>query len=336
MKTASSFKLSALALSLASWSAIAADLPNTKGPPPALASAPLWSGVYTGLNIGGGWSTTGNFGNNFNENGFNAGVSNRLPSGAIGGGQVGYNYHISPLLVTGIEADFQGTTMGSGSSVNNLAFYSNRWGYSMGTAMNWYGTVRGRAGVAILPALLVYGTGGFVYGYVSRNGIVPNGSTQTGWTAGGGVEWMFLQNWSAKAEYLYSSMTGGPTSLWGFYPSLPNPLQISVNNQSGWNTIRAGVNYHFALGATTSITGAPIATPNYDAASLALPSLKLNTSQDTAQQSSQAAPKASYTPPSNAVIGLNQAVTPVVQTTTNLTPATGTLPEISFSDIIHP
>jgi len=28
-------------------------------------------------------------------------------------------------------------------------------------------------------------------------------NTQVGWTAGGGVEWMFMPNWSAKAEYLY-------------------------------------------------------------------------------------------------------------------------------------
>jgi outer membrane immunogenic protein len=25
----------------------------------------------------------------------------------------------------------------------------------------------------------------------------------SGWTAGGGLEWMFMQNWSLKAEALY-------------------------------------------------------------------------------------------------------------------------------------
>jgi len=28
-------------------------------------------------------------------------------------------------------------------------------------------------------------------------------NTRTGWTAGGGVEWLFAPHWSAKAEYLY-------------------------------------------------------------------------------------------------------------------------------------
>jgi len=28
-------------------------------------------------------------------------------------------------------------------------------------------------------------------------------NTQVGWTAGGGVEWMFMPNWSFKAEALY-------------------------------------------------------------------------------------------------------------------------------------
>jgi hypothetical protein len=42
-------------------------------------------------------------------------------------------------------------------------------------------------------------TNGFIGAGVSNS--VSN--TKVGWTAGGGVEWMFLPNWSAKVEYLY-------------------------------------------------------------------------------------------------------------------------------------
>ena len=334
MKPTASISAKVFALSILAGSASAADLATTKGPPPAPSIGPLWSGVYTGVNIGGGWNnSTGNFGNYFSADGYNAGVSNRLPSGGIGGGQIGYNYQLSRLLVTGVEADFQGTTMGSGSSISNEAFYTNRWDYSLGTSLNWYGTIRGRAGIAVIPSVLLYGTGGFAYGYVSRNGIVPNGSVQTGWTAGGGIEWMFLQNWSAKAEYLYTNMSGGPTTLWGFYPSLRNALPISVNNQTGWNTVRAGVNYHFALGATTSITGAPIQAPKYDAASFSLPSFKTPDLQTPAVQSAQVETKTTQVTKS-ASAALQQPS--VSQASSNvLTPATGTLPDISFSDIIH-
>ena len=78
----------------------------------------------------------------------------------------------------------------------------------MGSAnanLSWFGTVRGRVGYLITPTLLIYGTGGFAYGQVDAWGLA---STNTGWTAGGGVEWMFAPHWSAKVEYLYVDLSG--------------------------------------------------------------------------------------------------------------------------------
>ena len=335
MNTNSSMSLKVLALSLAASSASAADLATIKGPPPTLAYAPLWTGVYAGLNLGGGWNASGGNGNYCNGSGFNNGVSNRLPSGAIGGGQIGYNYQISPRFVVGLETDFQGTTMGSGSSINSSFYPVNRWDYSMGTSLNWYGTVRGRAAVAIIPEVLLYGTAGFAYGNVSRNGLVLTGSTQTGWTAGGGLEWMFLPNWSAKAEYLYTNMTGGPGTVYNFYPSYKPLLPLSVNNQTAWNTIRAGVNYHFNWGATTSLTGASLSTtPALNTASLSLPSAKAYSGQDLAPRASSGAPSKSSG--SNSSTAAQQDVSAPVSPIAGLTPATGTLPSISISYIIHP
>jgi outer membrane immunogenic protein len=324
-----------LSLTLTVSAASAADLATIKGPPPTLAYAPLWTGVYAGLNLGGGWNASGGNGNYWNGSGFNNGVSNRLPSGAIGGGQIGYNYQISPRIVVGLETDFQGTTMGSGSSINSKFYPINNWNYSMGTSLNWYGTVRGRAAVAIIPELLLYGTAGLAYGNVSRNGLVLNGSTQTGWTAGGGVEWMFLPNWSAKAEYLYANMSGGAGTVYALYPPLQRPLPLSVNTQTAWNTIHLGVNYHFNWGATTSFTGAALSsTPTLNTASLALPSTKAYAGQDLAVHSSAPGPSktaSSYTP-----APLAQASSAVASPIAGLTPATGTLPDISLSDLIHP
>jgi hypothetical protein len=99
---------------------------------------------------------------------------------------------------------------------------------------DWYGTVRGRAGWLATPNLLLFGTGGFAYGrvagsanyvlnsttFVGSFGIVnaPFGATctvnltcfagsssviRTGWTAGGGLEWLLDQHWSAKVEYQF-------------------------------------------------------------------------------------------------------------------------------------
>ena len=66
--------------------------------------------------------------------------------------------------------------------------------------------------------------------------------TRTGWTAGGGVEWMFAPKWSLKVE--------------GLYVDLGNVNFISSNSLAPAATIahhhtltetiaRAGINWHF-------------------------------------------------------------------------------------------
>jgi outer membrane immunogenic protein len=235
--------------------ASAADLPSRKAapayvPPPP---PPMWTGFYAGLNLGGGWGAGGGNSNVWNLNGWNGGVSNNLSGGVLGGAQVGYNYQFGQSFVLGAEADFQGTSMGSGGTNNNNWFLGNGWGVNQRTSLPWFGTVRGRVGLTIMPTLLLYGTGGFAYGEVQRNGGVwgwnNNTATQTGWTAGGGAEWMFLPNWSAKAEYLYSDISGGNQNTWFNLGSGLN----NVNNHTRWNTIRAGVNYHFNWGANPGV-----------------------------------------------------------------------------------
>jgi outer membrane immunogenic protein len=96
--------------------ASAADLP-VKAPPPVVA-APGWTGFYLGLNAGGSiglnsttqaatyTSATPAIGTNGLLN-----SSNRLaPTGWLAGGQIGYNWQVSPLWVLGLEADWQWTS----------------------------------------------------------------------------------------------------------------------------------------------------------------------------------------------------------------------------------
>lgn len=269
MKTA----ISALALAavLATGAAEAADLPSRGAPPPAYLPPPpvlTWNGLYAGINLGGGWqdATSSNvwnpawawggpgfgpnwgWGGGWNGNGGGSG-------GVVGGGQIGYNFQFSPWLVAGVETDFQGTTIGSGGGNNGW----NGWGGGVDTArLNWFGTVRGRLGVTFpsMSSLMIYGTGGFAYGDVQRNFTWSNYSVvQTGWTAGAGVEWLFLPNWSAKAEYLYTEISGSQQNFWwnpGF--SLNN-----VNNRTRFHTVRAGLNYHFNLFNGPAPIAAPVA-----------------------------------------------------------------------------
>ncbi len=249
-------------------SALAADLPSRKEPAPYLPPPPpppMWTGFYAGLNIGGGWSS-----NSVNPNstalyvspvtgnlyalpGNNSGGSNA--GGVVGGGQIGYNYQFGSSFLAGVETDIQGTSMRSGGN-NNYALYPDPLvvgGFlnplspsgNPGVALNWFGTVRGRLGWLLTPTLLVYGTGGFAYGGI-QGGYAGYSNTRTGWTAGGGVEWMFMPNWSAKAEYLYTDLSSnGTQGAWGW--------NYGYNRHPQFNIVRAGVNYHFNFGGSAPV-----------------------------------------------------------------------------------
>src|SRR5437016_1237988 len=82
--------------------------------------------------------------------------------------------------------------------------------------VDWLGTDRARIGFLIWPTFLAYGTGGLAYGQtrasvaIAQTVVFPGffqlpsfgtfNHTLAGWTAGGGVEWLFSPNWSLKVE----------------------------------------------------------------------------------------------------------------------------------------
>src|SRR5215472_12489945 len=101
---------------------------------PALAAEPVynWTGWYAGVNAG---ASFGNVKTDFNNpifftqlrptdqiSGFGFSDTN-YPNGFIGGGQIGYNWQYSSLIVVGLEADFQGALEreSSGTFTNNFS-----------------------------------------------------------------------------------------------------------------------------------------------------------------------------------------------------------------------
>ena len=258
----------ALAASFAG-SALAADLPSKKAPvaaPPVMS----WTGFYVGANAGGAWS--GNNSGNLQVYGGTPALSvipvgrqvSNSYGGFLGGGQVGYNYQLMQSFVIGAEADIQGMAGSAGTANFTGASSANGVTYTTigktSSNLQYIGTVRGRVGYLVMPTLLAYGTAGFAYGGVSSNvwlatggtdssgggGSLSYSNTQAGWTAGGGLEWMFLPNWSAKAEYLYYSLSNGyastgvtdtNTAAWGY--------GVGASRSYNGNIVRAGVNYHF-------------------------------------------------------------------------------------------
>lgn len=218
----------AIVAALATGSAFAADLPSRKGPPlPPLPPAFSWTGYYLGVNVGGGWRDHSS-NNEFTLFPFFLPTGNGSNSGGVlGGVQSGFNYQLTPMFVVGLENDFQGTSIGSGGG----------GGFGGDDRITYFGTVRGRIGFTPFnPRFLVYGTGGFAYGDVRQDGLFQQSETKTGWTAGGGVEYAFLPNWSAKVEYLYTDLNSDGGNGFDLFSS---------HGRTKFHTVRAGVNYHF-------------------------------------------------------------------------------------------
>ncbi len=216
MKTLALRLLAATAIATAAASAAsAADLPMRATPPPVpyIAAAPLftWTGFYVGVNAGYGWSDDDfdavDFADDDNDGGF------------IGGAQIGYNYQIGSFVV-GLEGDIQYADFGRDGVFN---FTDEDGDILQGEleSSDWFGTVRARAGVAFDRAL-IYATGGFAFA-----------DDATGWTAGGGVEYAFTNNLSAKIEALYVSLDAD------------NNNDFDFDNDVDFGVVRAGLNFRF-------------------------------------------------------------------------------------------
>jgi outer membrane immunogenic protein len=201
-------RFAAAALALIAAPAGAADIPRQSrvayaAPPPAVTFS--WTGPYLGVNLGQQWSSLSPL------------VGE--PSGIAGGVQAGYNWQFGQMVVGG-EADIQAS-----AADDTFAAYK--------FSNPWFGTVRGRFGYA-LSNVLLYATAGLGYG---RGRLVIAGlsddQTHFGWTGGGGIEVGFTPNWSARAEYLFISLSDKTYVLSGATTGIDSHL------------VRFGVNYRF-------------------------------------------------------------------------------------------
>jgi outer membrane immunogenic protein len=240
-----------------------------------------WSSDSAGDSINGpvgtGWSAV------------NGALSGPLPSvdsnGFVGGAQLGYNWAFGRYLA-GLEADIQGVSASGGerSASNVVNTFSGSTTPFVGgvtilfpinvlstvtvrQSLDYLGTIRGRLGWLYTPTLLLYGTGGLAYGGAQSTvgnaqiydggavtGVFNSGSgtlsdTRVGWTGGGGVEWMFWPNWSAKAEYLYYDLENARTRFFNYNSASGLPVSVSeVSTRSSGHVLRGGLNYHFDWG----------------------------------------------------------------------------------------
>lgn len=239
-------RLAAAALVLSGSTALAADL--TYEPAPVVAAPEVfnWTGFYVGVHGGYGWGHT--------QDVHNPNASGQTLTGGFGGAQIGYNWQLQNNVVLGLEADVAAGNIG------------NDWGgahaldpYYGEDKIDWFGTVRARAGYSV-DRFLPYLTGGLAWANVDHKlgcdaarapGTLGCGTafetsksdTVWGWTVGAGVEYAITNNVTVKAEYLYTDLGKNDVTLVD-----ANYIGNSVNNRefdTSFNSVKLGLNYKF-------------------------------------------------------------------------------------------
>lgn len=223
--------------------------------PPSVTPVNSWTGFYAGLNVGGIWGSSGSLLITPNDpttaaeypcfTPGNPGGVCPPPSGEIkqtglmGGGQIGYNWQFSNV-VTGIETDIQDDAGRRSSLVTQSLPISNVITQTYNQRLDWFGTVRGRLGVLVMPNILAYATAGYAYGNInSQYSLVSSGTfvfastasantLSSGGTVGAGLEFAVAQQVTLGVEYLYIDLAG-PSGMVAHTSGAASPACTTAN-----------------------------------------------------------------------------------------------------------
>ncbi|ESR26202.1 outer membrane protein [Lutibaculum baratangense] len=222
---------------------------------PAPVSVTDWTGMYVGV--------FGGYGGGDFEYPFSVGSPALLSGqvdmsagGFVGGAQIGFDWQASDAFVVGVVADIAWSDISDEVSVSLAAATDpiTRVNGSLGTDLNYFGTIRARAGWLVTPDALLYVTGGAAYGEtesalsLSASGAVDGSfgastsDTDWGWTVGAGMEYRITENVSFETEYLYVDL-GSKTLYSGDVFDLPARLDLDTS----FHVVRAGVNFKFNM-----------------------------------------------------------------------------------------
>jgi outer membrane immunogenic protein len=266
-------------------SGYAADLsaPVLKAPPPA----PVWSwtGCFIGGQVGWGWQRNKVNQTQFNtfttggtlvrlSSASNGGINS---SGGVFGGQVGCDYQFAGGFVVGVQGTFLGTDINglSQDPHNGVTqtftppgtpgvFPTTFGGGSIGVRTRNLEAVTARLGwTGWSPQTLLYVRGGGAWvdtqldmrasavGFPAA-GTFPAArifdTKYSGWTIGGGFEWMIFNNWSAFVEYNFYDFKSKNLVSVGGTPRVGPGVNVSgrtLDSDVTISTVTIGVNYRF-------------------------------------------------------------------------------------------
>lgn len=216
-----------------------------------------WTGVYIGLNAGGGWATSHWVST---PDGFNGNY--RLAGGLVGG-TFGYNLQAgNSSFVVGAEADLAWSGI-KGTLPPNIV---QEPGFNPVTGAPiltptpiacvpnceitnpWFATARLRLGYSF-DWIMPYVTAGVAIGRLEAAiAGIPMGrqsSNNLGWIVGAGAEMVISGPWTAKLEFLHADLNGFTCDM-ACPIAIPATLPIfssGVSINAAENIIRVGLNY---------------------------------------------------------------------------------------------
>ena len=244
----------ALLALVAAGPAVAADMrakPVYKAPPTAVASVYNWTGFYIGGHVGYGW---GDKDWSFLDLTADPARVNFDVDGFLGGGQIGFNWQAGSW-VFGLEGEFGWSGIDGATTLT-----PGGTSVTFSTELNWIATFTGRIGYA-WNNWLWYVKGGGAWAdedhVVAPVGTTPAtaNSTASGWTIGGGAEYGFAPNWSARLEYAYYDF-GSKTYTF----TAPGDTFFDVSIDQQIHTVKFGVNYRFGEFGKGPVGKGPVVT----------------------------------------------------------------------------
>jgi outer membrane immunogenic protein len=238
------FLAAAAALAVGTACAGAADL----GVPRAAVQtcpAPLWAGFYVGGNAGGVIYSA----NRTDQDGVLGEIASYVQqkSGAVAGGQVGYNWTSCHVLY-GVEVDGDWASPRASTQIA-----PNTAGINVNISSRFDGLVTGRlrTGIAV-DSLLLYLTGGIAGVHIHTTwsslglpaalpgvlGLADFSEWQAAWVTGVGTEWAWTDRISIRSEVLYIGVPDREKSAVLFAPGV---LANFTHSDSMWVS-RVGLN----------------------------------------------------------------------------------------------
>lgn len=219
---------------IAAMAAVLLAVSPARADDPAAAGSGFYAGGHVGYLFG---SATATFADPIPG----AAAGGTTPYGAFFGGvQAGYEHYFPSRLMLGLELDM---SFASAEDLSQVLSYRATGTATANQQLEYLASLRGRVGYA-MDRWTPFVTGGIAWASVRNeridlttgNDAATPGTVRSGYVLGAGVDYRLDPQWSARAEYLYTSLP-----LTGFTFAAPARYDSAYD----LHRVRLGLNYRF-------------------------------------------------------------------------------------------